>query len=301
MGKDRGMSMSMDLVAVTDVDTAFPQLRERLMKGAEVFEVRLLTPEGAGPARALWHEREGIWAILEPDDAASMYWCSFGTTRPAPGGDVYYVCMANLSRKRDPSLTAGLLAENPKTHDLYYLHSGQFGKKTQQFAERYRGIKANVTWPSGKSTPRYVIGRLRDKDFITALAEFVKTAEGVKTGKPATLETYYRNAIIDGVEAAIEQAHQLQPSGDSGPADASSGASVSRTRLGRLENLRGWLRDDPEMLQAAVDTIVGKAEQDRRRHLVLSVGAAAGSILIGWLLSAIRPDTMLSYIFHVFR
>jgi hypothetical protein len=49
----------MDLVAVTDIDAAFVQLRERLTRGAEGFEVRLMTPEGPGSARALWHEREG--------------------------------------------------------------------------------------------------------------------------------------------------------------------------------------------------------------------------------------------------
>lgn len=149
----------MDLVAVTDIDTAFAQLRERLTQGAESIDARLLTAEGAGPARALWHERGGIWAILEPDDERSMYWCSFGTTKPTPGGNVYYVCMANLSRNRTPWNTAGALATDPKTHDLYYLHSGKFAKptQTQQFAERYHGGTANVTWPNGRSDVRYVI------------------------------------------------------------------------------------------------------------------------------------------------
>jgi hypothetical protein len=287
----------MDLVAVTDIDAAFAQLRERLIRGAEGFEVRLMTPEGPGPARALWHEREGIWAIVEPDDEQKMYWCSFGTTRPSPGGDVYYVCMANLSRKREVWRTAGALAEDPKTHEVYYLHSGQFGKKTQQFAERYRGVKANVRWPNGRIEPRYVIGRLRDKAFISALAGFVKAAEGAKTGAPATLESYYRNAIIDGVETAIDQARQQLLGSDPDSASASTEVSVTRTRLDRLENLHTWLRDDPEMLQTAVDLIVGKTERDRRRHLMLSVCAAASSILIGWLLSAVRPDTIL----HAFR
>lgn len=294
--------MSLDLAAVANIDAAFAQLRERLTRGANIVDVRLLTTEGAGPARALWHEREGIWAILEPDDARSMYWCSFGTSKPIPGGDVYYVCMANLSRNRAPWNTAGALAEDPKTHELYYLHSGRFSKtaQTQQFAGRYRGAMANVTWASGKITPRYVIGRLHDKEFIGGLAAFVRTAEGVKTGAPATLEIYYRNAIIDGVDAAIDQAQQQRGIAKNS-ADAVAGASVSQTRLGRLESLRDWLRDDPEMLQTAVDTIAGKAERDRRRHLVLSVGAAASSILIGWLLSAVRPDTLLPYVLHAFR
>lgn len=39
----------MDLVAVTNIDAAFAQLRERLTHGAEGFEVRLMTPEGARP------------------------------------------------------------------------------------------------------------------------------------------------------------------------------------------------------------------------------------------------------------
>lgn len=286
----------MDLVAVTDIDAAFAQLQERLMREAEGIDVRLVTPEGAGPARALWYEREGIWAILEPDDERSMYWCSLGTSKPAPGGDVYYICMANLSRNRTPWNTAGALAADPKTHELYYLHSGRFGKttQTQQFAEHYHGVKANVTWPNGRIDSRYVIGQLREKEFISRLAAFVKAAEGVKTGG-GTLESYYRNAIINGVEAAIEQARQQLGSNQR----PTAGDSVSRTRLTRLENLHKWLRDDPEMLQTAVDIIVGKTEQDRRRHLILSVGAAASSIIIGWLLSAIQPDTILSYALHV--
>jgi hypothetical protein len=125
----------------------------------------------------------------------------------------------------------------------------------------------------------------------------VKTAEGAKTGAPATLESYYRNAIIDGVETAIDQARQQLLGSDLDSVSASSEVSVSRTRLDRLENLHTWLRDDPEMLQTAVDLIVGKTERDRRRHLMLSVCAAASSILIGWLLSAVRPDTIL----HAFR
>jgi hypothetical protein len=292
----------MDLVAVADINVAFPQLRERLMKGAESIDVRLLTADGAGPARALWHEREGIWAILDPDDAQHMYWCSFGTTKPTPGGDVSYICMANLSRGPRPWNTAGALAEDPRTHELYYLHSGRFARRglTEQFAERYRGVKANVTWPNGKVDARYVLGRLRDKEFIGRLAEFVKTSEGVRTGAPATLESYYRNAIIDGVEAAIDQSRQ-QISGNPDAAGVPGGASVSRTRLTRLEDLHRWLRDDPEMLQTAVDIIVGKTERDRRRHLILSVGAAASSILIGWLLSAIKPDTILPYVLHAFH
>jgi hypothetical protein len=294
--------MGMDLLAATNIATAFAQLQERLTQGAEVIDVRLLTTEGAGAARALWHERESIWAILEPDDARQMYCCSFGTTKPTPGGNVYYVCMVNLSRSSTPWNTAGALAEDPKTHELYYLHSGQFGKKTQQFAERYHGEIATVRWANGKTTPRYVIGRLRDRKFIAALADFVKTAEGAKTGAPTTLETYYRNAIIDGVETAIDQTRQqLGSAPDTTDAAVTVDGSVSRTRLGRLENLRDWLRDDPEMLQTAVDTIAGKAERDRRRHLILSVSAAASSILVGWLLSAIRPDAILPYVLHVFR
>jgi len=178
-----------------------------------------------------------------------MYWCSFGTTKPSAGGDVYYVCMANLSRKREAWRTAGALAEDPKTHEVYYLLSGQFGKKTQQFAERYRGVNATVRWSSGEIEPRYVIGRLRDKAFISALAAFVKAAEGAKTGAPATLESYYRNAIIDGVETAIDQARQQLLSSDPDPASASAEVSVSRTRFERLKNLHTWLRDDPEMFR----------------------------------------------------
>jgi hypothetical protein len=94
--------MGMDLVAVTDIDAAFGKLQERLTKDTEAFDVRLMTPEGPGLARALWHERAGIWTILDPDDAQHMYWCSFGTSKQVPGGDVYYVCMANLSRSRTP-------------------------------------------------------------------------------------------------------------------------------------------------------------------------------------------------------
>ncbi len=291
----------MDLVAVTDVDAVFPQLRERLQQGAEGFDVQQLTPQGAYPERAWWHDGVGIWAILEPDDAGGVYWCSFGTTKPTPGGNVTSVCMANLSRKRDPSLTAGVLAEDPRTHEVYYLHSGQFGKKTPQFAERFHGGTATVRWPSGKATPRYVIGKLRDKRFLADLAAFVKTVEGAKSGAPASLESYYRNAIIDGVAAAIDQARQQQPDGGSSPADAPTAASVARTRLARLQDLQVWLRDDPEMLQVAVDRIAGKAERDRRRRLILSIGAAAGSILVGWLLSAIRPDALFAYLFQAGR
>jgi hypothetical protein len=293
--------MDLGLVAVTDIDAAFMQLRERLTRGAEVFDVRLLTTEGAGLARALWHERAGIWAILEPDDARSMYWCSFGTTKPTPGGDVYYVCMANLSRGSTPWNTAGALAADPKTHELYYLHSGRFYRKTDQFAERYRGDKATITWPNGRTESRYVLGRLRDKLFISTLAGFVKAAEGAKTGAPTTLESYYRNAIIDGVEAAIDQTRQQLVGSDADPGGAPPEAIVSRARLTRLEDLHQWLRDDPEMSQTAVDLIVGKTERDRRRHLILSVCAAAGSIIVGWLLSAVRPDTILPLLLHVFR
>lgn len=283
----------MELVAVQDIDAAFARLEQRLREDAEAIQVILRTPVSADSSQAFWHEREGVWAILDKDDDGSRYWCSFGSTKPIVGGDVYYDCMINVARHAKPWNTAGALAEDPKTRDLYYLHSGRIAKNSEAFAQRFHGEKVTVRWPDGKVDERYIVGKVNDKAFVTALAAFVKAVAGVKNGGPGgSLEVHYRTALIASVDAAIQQLQAM---------NAAPGMSVSGIRLQRLEDLQQWLQDDPELLQSAVERLTGEAVQTRRRQLILSSLAAIVSIIAGWLLSAIKPETVLLTLSHLGR
>ncbi len=288
----------MELVAVADIDTAFAQLQKRIARGAETFAVQLRAPDGAVPSTAYWHERAGVWAILFKDEDDSRYWCSYGTSKPTPGGDVYYDCMINLARHDKPWTTAGALAADPRTGTLYYLHSGRIARRAEAFAQRYHGEKATVRWPNGNTDVRYVVGKLSDKHFVESLARFVKAVAGVKENAGTTLEVYYRTAIAESVDAEIEQLQQQLQGMSDKPGESASVASI---RLQRLENLQGWLQDDPELLQRAVDTLTGRAVVARRKQIVLSTLAAVVSIVAGWLLSAVKPEVVLLPLAHLVR
>lgn len=280
----------MELKAVADVDAAFRQLDERLQRGAKVYDFTLITPTGSVPCKAYWHQREGIWAVLQLDEEQGKYWCSYGLQDPAQAPAQTFVCQINLQRTGNLWRTAGALAADTSDR-LYYVHSGLLGGSGLAFARWYHGPQATITWSETKKTTPFVVGRLDDRHFVEHLATYAKAIKEFKGGgRQESQDNIYRNAITLGVTEAIQDVQSLLDDGD----DTRTGRNVAPIRLERLQQLQKWLQDDPEMLQTTVDKLTGKAEADRRKHVMVSVGAAGISIVTGWLLSAVSPATLLA-------
>ncbi len=77
-----------------------------------------------------------------------------------------------------------------------------------------------------------------------------------------------------------------------------------QARIERLEQLQGWLHDDPDLFHV-IDSTIGDqvraaeqrqckmAEAQQKRQRFLAFCAAAVTLVAGWLLSAVRPATVL--------
>lgn len=282
----------MDLIALHDdeVDGAFQELKSRIEVGAIVYrDFTLITPTGNEPCTAYWRPKEKFWVVLERDDERKKYWCSYGTRDPQHERAQRFLCQINVQRVGNPSQTAGGFAKDTSSGHRYYIHSGRLA--VSGFAEWYQGRRADITWPSGRRSSRIVIGSLRDARFVQQLADYVKAIESFRNGsQPQPSGAYFRNAIMLGIDEAIQQAEEQAPDG------TQDNSSIASIRLGRLRQVQTWLRDDPEMLQSAVDTLTSKAERDRRRRIAFSISAATVSIIAGWLLSAVRPDSVFAHL-----
>jgi hypothetical protein len=275
---------------VEDVKDTFRKFEACLSKGAKICEdFTLVYPPPDGPVvrTAYWHPGEGIWAVLEPDEADGRYWCSYGIQDPERARAQKYVCQINVKWRGDGKAVAGAFATDERRR-VYLVHSGRLGSGNA-FTDSYNGQRASVQWPGAREDERFVIGALDDRHFVANLATYVKAIDRYRAGAQAQpLDKFYRNAIMMGVDTAIDE---IRGAGAHEPS-----TSVARIRLGRLTDLQGWLSDDPELLQTAIDTLTSKAEADRRRRISLSVGGAAASILVGWLLSSVSPASLLRLI-----
>ncbi|MFI5274290.1 MAG: hypothetical protein ACHQ4H_14750 [Ktedonobacterales bacterium] len=66
-------------------------------------------------------------------------------------------------------------------------------------------------------------------------------------------------------------------------------------QISRLEQLRGWVRDDPAFGRL-VDSMIGRQVQAaERRQRIYSVFVSVASLIIGWLLSTITPLHLLPH------
>jgi hypothetical protein len=64
-------------------------------------------------------------------------------------------------------------------------------------------------------------------------------------------------------------------------------------RLSRLEQLRSWMGEDPELERLIDDTIGKRVRAAERRQQYLSVGFGVASLIAGWLLSAVSAPAVL--------
>jgi hypothetical protein len=280
------------LDALVDVDGAIHQFEQRLRKEAKVYDdFTLVSPADRELCRAYWQPQYGIWVAIRLDTERGKYWCSYGTRDPAQARAQTFVCQINVQRTGDLWRTAGSFAKDGKGQ-VYYVHTGKIGSGNG-FSQWYRGPRATVRWANHAPTTPFVVGRLDDRRFVENLATYVNTIARFRAGdRNQPLETYYRNAIMSGVDETIEELQQ-ETQAESSMQD---GASVSQIRLTHLQELQKWLRDDPELLQKPVDILTSRAESDRRRRVIFSVSGAAISVVVGWLLSAVSPTSLLHLI-----
>jgi len=68
-------------------------------------------------------------------------------------------------------------------------------------------------------------------------------------------------------------------------------------RISRLQQMSAWLQD--AQLRNMIDDVIGRRVQAaERRQVYYSVAVGAVSLLVGWLLSAISPASMLVSMLH---
>src|SRR5260370_19670063 len=111
----------MELVALTgfEVAQAFGQLKQRLRAGATEYDLTVIPAASAGKSRAYWHEAEGIWAVLEPDDDEGRFWCMYGVLNPAQNKSQRSVVQVNVSQGGAIWRTAGAFAKDAKGQFYY--------------------------------------------------------------------------------------------------------------------------------------------------------------------------------------
>lgn len=77
-----------------------------------------------------------------------------------------------------------------------------------------------------------------------------------------------------------------------GPGDQFDETTLLDQRIARLTTIRTWMQD--ATLRTLVDEAIGKqVQQSARRQAIYSAAIALGSLVAGWLLSAISPVSLL--------
>jgi hypothetical protein len=292
----------MELVALTETEVteAFYQLKQRLRSGAAEYDLTVIPSTSAGKSRAYWHDAEGIWAVLEQDDDEGKYWCIYGVLNPAANKTQRSVCQGNVAQKGAIWRTAGAFARDSKGQ-LYYVHNGQV-RGPGSFGEQYQGARAQIQWPNGRTTERFVVGRLNERRFVASLAAYVHAIEGFKKGDT---DKSYQEAITAGLDAGIKEAqaeikavergspsNELTPLPVADP-EVQDALTFAQTRMDRLAQVKQWVRDDPDLLHGMVGTIRKRDQALQRRRTVISVVVAFLSLMAGWLLSGVNPAIVL--------
>jgi hypothetical protein len=285
----------------SEVDEAVRRLEQRLQQVAERRQLTLLIPHYPSEKHeAYWVEQERVWTVVASEDTGPgspgyKYWCSYGATDPGAVPAQLCVLQINVQSTGDPWKTSGALATDGR--HTYLLHNGRLSGR-MEFARRYPGQRTTVAWP-GRSAPLpyFVVGQLEHRHFAKQLGAYVHAVARFKDG--GTLAEEYRGTFEQGVDEAIQDLQaRIGGADQAGNHQATAELEEAKQRLQRLQSLQEWLRYDTYLLQRPVDKITKEVQDDRRRRTVLSVIAAAMSIVVGWLLSAMSPAAVISAVLH---
>ncbi len=66
-------------------------------------------------------------------------------------------------------------------------------------------------------------------------------------------------------------------------------------RRDRLHLLGDWSKEDPGLMQSMDEVILSQLKASKRRQRRLTIVLAIASLIVGWLLSAIAPATVLTH------
>ncbi|HLZ21629.1 MAG TPA: hypothetical protein VKQ30_05870 [Ktedonobacterales bacterium] len=66
------------------------------------------------------------------------------------------------------------------------------------------------------------------------------------------------------------------------------------TRRDRLHVLEDWSKEDPDLMRSIDEVIVNQLKASKRRQRRITFALAITSLIVGWLLSAIAPVTVIA-------
>ena len=166
--------------------------------------------------------------------------------------------------------------------------------------------RPSAAQPFDPALSRYASRRQRRRlvvlllELVALLAPFLSLAPGTVGHLPAwvywTLDAVplFVALLIVASEAFIRGlAPGAAPGGGKiGPLPA-GGLAELQERVARLKQVQEWLADDK--LRALVDDAIGQqVKRSERRQTMYAVVGAVGSLIVGWLLSAITPASVLA-------
>jgi hypothetical protein len=68
---------------------------------------------------------------------------------------------------------------------------------------------------------------------------------------------------------------------------------LAQRRIQQLQRVQSWMKQDPELM-GVLDTFIGKqVKVVRRRQALVTLILSIVSLIVGWLLSALGPATVL--------
>ena len=164
---------------VTDergIQAAFDRLRKQLIEGAVEYDRRIGYQGGNVDARVYWRAKERFWVCFNPVNHASELLSQYGLGDPADLKRLHATVEINSPKSGSSRMTAGAFVENDD-HEVFLAHSGRVtttSATNYSFKDFCTGVvQENVSWPKGKPSKMFLIGRVDDETLREQIAKFV--------------------------------------------------------------------------------------------------------------------------------
>lgn len=181
----------MSLQPLTDareVQATFNSLRRTVTRGCKRI-TRFIGWQGGGRHFPVhWNPRLAMWSVFDRTRNGKRFLCFFGFKDPTRIKHLTIVCEVNMPCRSFDRRTAGVFARDSAGR-LYLAHTGKVGGgrpgvgKTSFVAALGGEQMEPVTWPDGKETEVFIIGRVdgdrvpeQIRDFVVQVKEFKDAA-----------------------------------------------------------------------------------------------------------------------------
>lgn len=171
-----------------EIRRVFDLIRNRLIDDTRAYVRKVGYQGGNIETPVYWHPREQFWVCFNPVDYETELLAQYGVLDPASRKRLHATVEINSPKKGINRRTAGAFVRGPG-EQIFLAHSGRVtitGRKAATdggFKDFCVGVDLpEVSWPRGKPSDMFLVGRIDEEGFPQRVANFVQQVARFKEG-----------------------------------------------------------------------------------------------------------------------